>query len=216
MKTPPQYIKNLKNKIITEEMLINCLYSSNKRAKNHRDKASEYRDYFRSNRFAYDKYSNIEKFNLKKEEYYRQKDVLLSIVQPTCIHKEHFGYEKRRIYDFESNYRKKKKKFIWENCFFDEKEKKEVQFGDILNYSKPIYHYYLFYDLNGTKTFHSPINESEIEDYDLDIVDIDLNQTEGHEIDKLISNQFVKKVISLIKSGEYTYIPGKQIEQSNE
>lgn len=68
MKTPPQYTKNLKNKIITEEMLINCLYSSNKRAKNYRDKISEYRNYFRSNRFAYDKYGNIEKFNLKKKK----------------------------------------------------------------------------------------------------------------------------------------------------
>lgn len=215
MKTPPQYTKNLKNKIITEEMLINCLYSSNKRAKNYRDKISEYRDYFRSNRFAYDKYGNIEKFNLKKKEYYHQKDVLLSIVQPTCIQKEHFGYEKSRIYDYEPNYRKKKKNFVWENCFFDEEEQREVWFGDVLDYNKPIYHYYLFYDLNGTKTFHSPINESEIEDYDLDVVDIDLIQTEGHEIDELISNQFVKKVISLIESGAYTYIPRKQTEHSN-
>lgn len=31
MRTPSEYTKNLKNRVITEEMLIDCLYSSNKR-----------------------------------------------------------------------------------------------------------------------------------------------------------------------------------------
>ena len=31
MKTPKEYQDNLKNKIITEEMLADCLYSVNKR-----------------------------------------------------------------------------------------------------------------------------------------------------------------------------------------
>lgn len=33
LKTPKQYNDNLKNKIITEEMFSDCLYSVNKRAK---------------------------------------------------------------------------------------------------------------------------------------------------------------------------------------
>ena len=33
MKTPLEYTKNLKNHIITPQMLLDCLYSSNKRAK---------------------------------------------------------------------------------------------------------------------------------------------------------------------------------------
>lgn len=41
MKTPLEYTKNLKNKIITKQMLLDCLYSSNKRAKNYRDKERE-------------------------------------------------------------------------------------------------------------------------------------------------------------------------------
>lgn len=214
MRTPTQYTKNLKNKIITEAMLIDCLYSSNKRAKNYRDKAREYRAYFRNNYYAYDKYDNVGKCNSKKEEYYSQKEKLLSIVQPTCIHKEHFGYEKRRIYDYEPDYKKNRKNFVWENCFFDREQEREVWFGDVLKYDEPIYHYYLFYDLNGSKTFHSPINESEIKNYNLNIVDVDLIETEGHEIDDLISNQFVKKVIEIIESGEYTYVPGKETERS--
>lgn len=38
MKTPALYVQNLNNHIITTDMLANCLYSSNKRAKNWRDK----------------------------------------------------------------------------------------------------------------------------------------------------------------------------------
>ena len=38
MKTPKEYTKNLKNGIITEDMIVDCLYSVNKRAKNYRDK----------------------------------------------------------------------------------------------------------------------------------------------------------------------------------
>lgn len=33
MRTPAEYSKNLKNHVITMQMLLECLYSSNKRAK---------------------------------------------------------------------------------------------------------------------------------------------------------------------------------------
>lgn len=38
MKTPKEYRDNLLNHIITKQMLVDCLYSVNKRAKNYRDK----------------------------------------------------------------------------------------------------------------------------------------------------------------------------------
>lgn len=41
MITPKFYTDKINNKIITEEMLEQCLYSVNKRAKNHRDRASK-------------------------------------------------------------------------------------------------------------------------------------------------------------------------------
>ena len=47
MKTPKHYNDNLKNNIITEEMFSDCLYSVNKRAKNYRDKAHEYKHRYR-------------------------------------------------------------------------------------------------------------------------------------------------------------------------
>ena len=43
MKTPKIYQDNIKNRIITKQMLLDCLYSSNKRAKNWRDKEREVR-----------------------------------------------------------------------------------------------------------------------------------------------------------------------------
>ena len=54
MRTPKEYTDNLKKKTITESMLLDCLYSVNKRAKNYRDKERGYRQYYRGNRYAYD------------------------------------------------------------------------------------------------------------------------------------------------------------------
>lgn len=190
-----KYADNLKNGVITEKMLLDCLYSVNKRAKNYRDKAREYRAYYKAHRY-FDKYSNEAKCTAKKEEYYKQKEKLLSVLQPTCIHKEFFGYERIRIYDYEPEYKKNRKNFVWENCFYDYKEGREVWFGDVEDRSRRKYHYYLFYDINGTKTFHSPIQEEDVKKYDLEVIDIDQLETEGHDISDLISNQFVQKVLA--------------------
>ena len=46
MKTPKEYRDNLLNHIITKQMLVDCLYSVNKRAKNYRDKEREQRAYY--------------------------------------------------------------------------------------------------------------------------------------------------------------------------
>lgn len=206
MRTPKEYSDNLKNGIITEAMLVDCLYSANKRAKNYRDKAREYRSYYKSHRYAIDRYGNEDRCAVKKEEYYAQKEKLLSVLQPVCIHKEFLGYERVRIYDYEPEYRKNIKKFVWENCYYDYNEGREVWFGDIEDKNRPKYHYYLFYDVNGTKTFHSPIQEQDVEKYNLDVISIDQLETEGHDISDLISNQFVQKVLALIDSKNYKLV----------
>ena len=82
MRTPKEYTNNIKNHIITKQMLLDCLYSSNKRAKNWRDKEREYRH-------SYDYYGNEEKAREQKNAYYEQKDIMLSILHPVCIHKNH-------------------------------------------------------------------------------------------------------------------------------
>lgn len=206
MKTPKEYTKSINQGILTKQILLDCLYSSNKRAKNYRDKEREYRNYYRNNRYAYDKYDNEEKMRNKKEEYYKQKGILLSVLNPICIHKEHIGYERIRIYDYEKEYKKNIKNFVWKNCFWSYEYEREVYFGDIENKEHPIYHYYLFYDVGAEHTFHTPIEETELSKYkDLKIVNIDRLNTYGHDIDSLISNQFVKKVINLIKTNNYEY-----------
>ena len=140
MRTPAAYNNNLKNHIITMQMLVDCLYSSNKRAKNWRDKQREYRE---RRSYYYDKYDNEGKAKEKKEEYYHQKEIMLSALKPVCIHKECYGYERTRIYDYESDYIKYYDEFVWKNSFYDKVEDAYVCFGDIEDKSKPLYHYYL-------------------------------------------------------------------------
>ena len=65
MQTSKAFKENLKNKIITKEMLNQALYSVNKRAKNYRDKAWDYSFYGGA-------YYEIARE--KKEECYRIKE----------------------------------------------------------------------------------------------------------------------------------------------
>lgn len=92
MKTPALYVQNLNNHIITTDMLANCLYSSNKRAKNWRDKEREYRYKKLRDPHWCDKHDNEAKAKEKKEGYYKQKEIMLSILKPACIHRELTGY----------------------------------------------------------------------------------------------------------------------------
>ena len=214
MKTPKEYSRNLANGIITPDMLRDCLFSTNKRAKNCRDQERAYRN-------GWDYYDNEEKYREKKEEYYRQKELLLTLLKPQCIHKELLGYERRRIYDYETDYQEHLKAgdFVRQNRYFERdiedsgsyeyddfynQEGHWVYFGDVELKDKPRYHYYLFYDM-GQNSFHSPIAEEDIANYDLPVIAIDHLDTHGHEITDLISAQFVKKVLSLIESGKYKY-----------
>ena len=69
-----------------------------------------------------------------------------------------------------------------------------------------MYHYYLFYDVGGNHTFHTPINEEDVCLYDLEVKSIDQIYTTGYDIADLLSNQFVTKVIDLIKSEDYKLV----------
>ena len=143
----------------------------------------------------------------KKEEYYHQKEIMLSALKPVCIHKECYGYERTRIYDYESDYIKYYDEFVWRNSFYDKVEDAYVCFGDIEDKSKPLYHYYLFYDVGYNRTFHTPIKESEVSLYDdLEVVEIDKLDTKGYDIADLLSNQFVTKVINLIESEDFRLV----------
>lgn len=81
MKTPKEYRDNLLNHIITKQMLVDCLYSVNKRAKNYRDKERKQRAYSRCHRYV-DNSAFIEGAREKKLEMYRMKDMLLQILTP--------------------------------------------------------------------------------------------------------------------------------------
>lgn len=205
MKTSKDYLKNLKNRIITKEMLSDCLVSVNKRAKNHRDKEREIRWYRKNRRYFYDVYDSEEKAREKKEEYYEMKEELLAILDPVCIHKEFMGYKRIRVYDYEKEYKnlKKKDQFVWENSYYDRELDRRVWFGDYEDESKPQYNYYLFYDMGTNNTFHSPITEEKANEYNLQIIDIDHLETHGKDISELVSVQFVNKVIGLIYSKDY-------------
>ena len=171
MKTPKSYSDNLKNNIITDDMLGACIYSVNKRAKNFRDRTRKLYSEIDTKRSTYGQtgveyqLKNIATAKATKVYYYRYKDQLLSIVNPISIHivSGRNSSENRR--------------------------------------------YYLFYRV-GSYSFHYPIDVKDLDKYpDLPQEDIGTLTTSGHEIEDLISVQFVDKVLHLIRTGRYIFQP---------
>lgn len=64
----------------------------------------------------------------------------------------------------------------------------------------------MFFDLGNDLTFHLPISEKETEKYsDLVFVDVDTIPKSNQKYSDLISINFAKKVVELIKNGDFTY-----------
>lgn len=204
MKTPKSYSDNLKAGVITDDMLAKCLFSVNKRAKNCRDQERSYREKYRGHRYRYDKYDTEEKYRDKKNEYYGYKDKLLTLVNPICVHREFAGYERIRVEELDPEFHMHRNEFVYESSYYDREIDEFIRFGDYEDKSCPNYRHYLFYEIAGY-SFHTPIDVDKLAEYkNLEICDIGNLVTKGLAIEELLSVQFVKKVLNLIESGDYS------------
>ena len=99
MKAPKEYTQNIKNGVVTLGMLSDAIYTYNKRAKNMRDKAREYR----RTRF-YTMYDYYGDYCDKRDDYYKRKEELLAYVEPKCIHiverEDWYGNDFKEYYIF--------------------------------------------------------------------------------------------------------------------
>lgn len=102
MRTPKNYTQSVNDKKITNEMIAECIYSVNKRAKNYRDKIRKYKD-DRYNRYTA---RNIENAEDEMEKYYTMKEELLTVFEPSLIHRQYVGEEKKRVFSTEKDYDK--------------------------------------------------------------------------------------------------------------
>lgn len=206
MKTPKLYKELINEKKITNEIIAECIYSVNKRAKNYRDKIKEYKN----GRFHQHLESNIEKAEEEMRKYYQLKEEFLKVFTPILIHKQFIGEEKKRVYSYEKNYEKllkeKTNDIFWENSYYDYDKDMEIDFFDYYLGTKK-YLYFLYYEI-GEYSFHSPISEEVAEsNTELEIQEIDENfKTHGSKIEGLLSMQFVKKVLALLQSEDYTIV----------
>ena len=205
MKTSKEITSNIKKGIITKSMVDEALYSANKRAKNHRDNERYYRG------CCHNKYRerNIEHEKEEKKKMYGYKEILLSILKPSCIHKEPL-YKKVRVTEDDRYFKKLWKKHkedairVYRNNYYGDGR---IEFFEYLEKDEIIgYHYYLFYEMP-KHTYHSPITEEQLLDYkDLEVKEIGRIVTTGDDIHDLMSVQAVRKIIALIESGDYQYI----------
>lgn len=197
MTPPKEYLKNLKNHTITEQMLSDCLFSVNNRALNSRDNEHKYIHYIP------DPYGNANKYRKKKQEYYSMKRVLLSVLEPAHIQKGEV-LQRKRTYDYEEGYGEilKSGNYINNSGFYDPDRREHVEF---VVQMIPDTVYYLTYTVSN-RTFRVPLAEAEIEKYpDLEIVDAGrIPPVYGDITVDMLSVQFVEKVLKLVKSGNYT------------
>lgn len=209
MKPPKEYLKNLKNHTITEQMLADCLFSINNRALNSRDNEHKYTHY------VPDPYGNANKYRKKKLEYYGMKKVLLSVLEPSYIQKGEV-LQRKRIYDYEEGFEDilKSGNYINNSGFYDPDRKEHVEF---VVQMIPQTVCYLTYTVSN-RTFCVPLAEAEIEKYpDLEIVDVGrITPVYGDITADMLSVQFVEKIVQLIKSRKYELIFENNTEQETE
>ena len=202
MKTPAEYNKLLKQNKLTDLMIAQALYSINKRAKNHRDKAKEYKDSHYYNKYDVYALSNSDNAREKMEEYYDKKEAILKYFKPIQIHKSvHNGFKTQRIYDYEEEYNTVDEDLVFnKNGYYDNDEGQFIYFKDIKVPYENI-SYYLYYVIEGYG-FHSPLQEEELQNYkDLQITKLEDNfMMPGKEIAGLMSVQFCDKVLNLLTS----------------
>lgn len=209
MKPPKEYLKNLKNHTITEQMLSDCLFSVNNRALNSRDNEYKYTHY------VPDPYGNVNKYRKKKLEYYSMKKVLLSVLEPSQIQKGEV-LQRKRTYDYEEGYEEilESGNYVNNSGFYDPDRKEHVEF---VVQMIPETVYYLTYTLSN-RTFRVPLEESEIKQYpDLEVVDVGrITPVYGDITADMLSVQFVEKILLLIKNRNYTLIFENNTEQETE
>lgn len=206
MKTPKLYNDLINEKKITNEIIAECVYYVNKRAKNYRDKIKEYKN-GRSHQHLE---SNIEKAEEEMGKYYQLKEEFLKVFTPNLIHKQFIGEKKKRVYSYEKNYEKllkeKNNDIFWKNSYYDYDKDMEIEFFDYHLGTKK-YLYFLYCEI-GEYSFHSPVSEKIAEsNTELEIQEIDENfKPHGSKIEGLLSMQFVKKVLELLQSEDYTIV----------
>lgn len=206
MRTPQNYTQLVNDKKITNEMIAECIYSVNKRAKNHRDKIRKYKD-DRYNRYTV---RNIENAEDEMEKYYTMKEEMLTVFEPSLIHEQYVGEEKKRVFSTEEDYDKllqeKSNDILRKGSYYDDENSIEVEFFDYKSGRKK-YLYFLFYEI-GEYSFHLPISEQKAKkNTKLQIKEIAKDfKTRGANIEGLLSTQFVNKVLSLLQSGDYTIV----------
>lgn len=209
MRTPKEYTQNLKQKIITKQMLADCIYSINNRALNSRDNEYKYTHYIP------DTYGNANKYRKKKLEYYGMKKVLLSVLEPSHIQKGEV-LQRRRTYDYEDGYEDilRSGNYVNNSGFYDPDRKEHVEF---VVQMIPQTVYYLTYTVSN-RTFRVPLAEAEIEKYpDLEIVDVGrITPVYGDITADMLSVQFVEKIVQLIKSRKYELIFQNKMKQETE
>ncbi|WP_024783507.1 hypothetical protein [Streptococcus mutans] len=206
MRTPQNYTQLVNDKKITNEMIAECIYSVNKRAKNHRDRIRKYKE-DRYNPYAA---RNIENAEDEMEKYYTMKEEMLTVFEPSLIHEQYVGEEKKRVFSTEEDYDKllqeKSNDILRKGSYYDDENSIEVEFFDY-KLGRKKYLYFLFYEI-GEYSFHLPISEQKDKKYTkLQIKEIDQDfKTHGANIEGLLSTQFVNKVLSLLQSGDYKIV----------
>lgn len=143
--------------------------------------------------------------------YYAKKSDILRLCDnmPKCIHQLTYNH-RRRIYDYNDEWslleeerdkykRHKQSKVIWMNSYFDDYNGDYVEFCDVIEKN---FQWFLYYEFNA-HSFHRPIDESELSEYDgLEVIKLEELTTYGENINDLLPVPFCDKVWSFLSERE--------------
>lgn len=190
MKTNQNWVEQIENGIITEEMLWAVTYSVSKRAKNCRDKQREYLDGKYKKHYYY-RHDYIGVYKNKKFYYYDMKEDFLSLLKPCEVHIVHHD---------DTNYTEY---FLFYRTAYGSFHQ-PVELSDISGIQFTTHHpKRRTYSDRKYLPDYTPRRSSyfrELHNF----------QTTGADINNLVSAQFARKVHNLVLSGGFQYIPATQ------
>lgn len=201
MRTPKNFTDNINKGIITEEMLELSLFSVNKRAKNHRDRAREVKQMYRN-----DWYGTVDREYELSDDMYELKDSMLEMLTPIGAH---YTYRSSKSFSDYYSYEELVEEYGSNVHIYT---KYNMKYNEVSTYYKVYGRFkecYLVYKV-GNHTFHTIVSENN-KYYQSFIKSGQIEElhdftTYGADVSDLISMQFVKKLVRLIESGNYTYI----------
>ena len=197
-------MENIKN--TKEQLIFDCLYALDKKYKTYECYAAQTKPlspYKAQNAKWYQKDAEI------REKFFEYKKILLSVVEPICIHKTPISFVKKRFFEDEELFLEAKSETlgrIYNYGTTKDKEGNYIDYVDVLLKDQYNYTYNLFYNYNNECSYHTQIAAEEVEKWTeqgLPVIKLESSCDMLNSIADLLSNSIIDDIVEQIRNKDF-------------